>query len=396
MQFFRAWVVGFFFLFFGFPAFRTAAQTHVSPEVEKTFHQGTDEMRGGLLDDAANDFSKVTTLNPSFAEAYFNLGLVRLMQRHPSAAIEPLTTSLKLRPALRGSHLFLGIAYYRTNQYPKAIEALKRETQLDPKSAEALMWLGVVQLADGNALAASAALDKAAELKPGDVDILYHRGRAHMIVSKDSYEQMLHADPSSWRIHEVLGQSYVEADRLEDAIGEYQRAVAAKPEEPGIHEELGDAYWKKGELEKAEASFQDELQVNPESTSAIYKLAVVSLEHSEPEKAQKLLGQVVQMTPHFVDAEYQLGRADAQLGQFDDAIVSFKAAIADCGPTDGDTLRQSYYQLAQAYRRAERPEDSRAALDSFIRLKKQADADEAAKLENKLKGAAPADGASPQ
>jgi len=353
-------------------------------------------MRCGLLDDAASDFSKVTTLDPSFAEAYFNLGLVRLMQQRPSAAIEPLNTSVKLRPTLRGAHLFLGVAYYRANQFPKAVAALKRETQLDPKNADALMWLGVVLLAQGDAVAASIALDKAAELKPGDVDILYHRGRAHMIVSKDSYEQMLHADPTSWRVHEVLGQSYLEADRLDDAIGEYQRAVSAKPSEPGIHEELADAYWKKGQLDKAEASFQDELSVNPESRSATYKLGVVSLERSEPEKAQKLLEQVVQTSPHFVDAEYQLGRANAQLEQFDAAITSFKAAIADCGPSDGETLRQSYYQLAQAYRRADRPEDSRVALESFVRLKKQADADEASKLENKLKGAQPGDSASPQ
>jgi tetratricopeptide (TPR) repeat protein len=258
------------------------------------------------------------------------------------------------------------------------------------------MWLGVAQLADGDAVAASATLDKAAALKPGDVDILYHRGRAHMVVSKDSYEQMLRADPSSWRIHQVLGQSYLEADRLDDAVGEYQRAVAAKPTEPGIHEELGDAYWKKGDLDKAEASFQEELELDPESASAMYKLAVVSLDRSEPEKAQKLLERVVQTTPHFVDAEYQLGRADAQLGQFDGAITSLKSAIADCGPTDGDMLRQSYYQLAQAYRRAQRPEESRAALDSFVSLKKQADADEAAKLEKKLKGAPPADSAEQQ
>lgn len=383
-------------LLLGFSVPAATAQTHPSPEVEKTFHQGTDEMRAGLLDDAASNFSKVTGLDPSFAEAYFNLGLVRLMQQHPSTAIEPLNTSVKLRPTLRGAHLFLGVAYYRTNQYAKAIAALKRESQLDPKNAEALMWLGVAQLADGDADAASTTLDKAAALKPGDVDILYHRGRAHMVVSKDSYEQMLRADPSSWRVHEVLGQSYLEADRLEDAIGEYQRAVAAKPAEPGLHEELGDAYWKKGELDKAETSFQEELEIEPESGSGMFKLAVVSLERSEPEKAQKLLEQVVQATPHFVDGEYQLGRADAQLGQFDGAITSFKSAIADCGPRDGDTLRQSYYQLAQAYRRAQRPEESRAALDSFISLKKQADADEAAKLEKKLNGTPSADSAEQQ
>ncbi|HTS13330.1 MAG TPA: tetratricopeptide repeat protein [Candidatus Limnocylindrales bacterium] len=384
---FWARALGASLLILGLSAWESPAQTRVNPEIEKAFHRGTDEMKAGLLEDAASDFSKVTKLDPSFAPAYFNLGLVRLMERHPSAAIEPLISSTKLSPVPRGTHLFLGIAYYRTNQYSKAIAALKHEVQLEPKNAEALMWLGVTQLADGDAVEAADVLDKAAQLKPGDVDILYHRGRAHMIVSKESYEQMLRADPTSWRVHEVLGESYLEADRLDDAISEYERAVAAKPTEPGIHEELGDAYWKKGELDKAEKSFQDELDLDPEGRSAMYKLAVVSLEHSEPERARTLLSRVIQVAPHQVDAEYQLGRAEAQLGQFDEAIVNFRAAIGDCGPTDGDTLRQSYYQLAQAYRRVQRPEESRAALESFMRLKKQADADEAAKLESKLKKA---------
>jgi tetratricopeptide (TPR) repeat protein len=361
------------------------AQGQLNAEAKKTFNQGTEAMHSGALQVAADDFSKVTALEPSFAQAYFNLGLVRLLQRQPSAAIEALNKCLRLQPDLRGAHLFLGIAYYRKNDYAKAHAALKRETQLDPKNAEALMWLGVVQLAEGDALGASATLDKAATLKPNDVDILYHRGRAHMLVSKESYEQMFHADPASWRVHEVLAQSYLEADRYEDAVAEFQLAISERPEEPGLHEELGDAYWKQVQLPKAEDAFREELKLDPENSSAMYKLSVVSLEHSEPEVSKKLLTQVLAMAPHSADAEYQLGRADAQLGNMDAAISDLTAAIADSGEKDTETVRQSYYQLSQVYRRAQRPEESHQALDAFLRLKKQADADQAQKLAAKLK-----------
>jgi tetratricopeptide (TPR) repeat protein len=361
------------------------AQGQMSLEAKKTFNQGAEEMRAGALGDAAKDFSKVTALEPAFAPAYFNLGLVRLLQRQPSNAIEALNKSLTLQPGQRGAHLFLGIAYYRKNEYAKAFAALKKETQLDPTNATAMMWLGVVQLAQGDALGASATLDKAAALKPNDVDILYHRGRAHMLVSKETYEQMFHADPNSWRVHEVLAQSYLEADRYEDAIAEFQLAIAAKPEEPGLHEELGDAYWKQVQLPKAEDAFREEIKLDPENSSVLYKLAVVSLEHSEPEVAKQLLTEVIARVPHFADAEYQLGRVDAQLGNIDGAIGDLTAAVADSGDKDTETLRQSYYQLAQVYRRAQRAEDSRQALEAFMRLKKQADADQAEKLAAKLK-----------
>ena len=96
----------------------------------------------------------------------------------------------------------------------------------------------------------------------------------------------------------------------------------------------------------------------------------------------------MQLEPHFADAEYQLGRADAQLGNLDAAIADLNAAVADSGEKNADTLRQAYYQLAQVYRRAQRPEESKQALDAFLRLKKQADADEAQKLAAKLKNSA--------
>jgi len=56
-------------------------------------------------------------------------------------------------------------------------------------------------------------------------------------------------------------------------------------------------------------------------------------------------------------------------------------------PRAGETVRQSYYQLAQLYRRTKQPEQSRAALDSFMKLKQQADARQAQKLQDKLKRA---------
>src|SRR5579884_1632692 len=192
---------------------------------ESVFRHGTEAMREGKLDLAADDFSQAIKLNPSFAEAYFNLGLVKVQQAHYGDAVEFLSRSVALKPRLRGANLFLGIALYREDQYSKAVTALKRETEIDPLNAQAFMWLGIAQLASGDALSASTSLDKAAQLKPGDVDILYHRGRAHMLVSKDSYEQMYKLAPDSWRVHQVLAQSFAEADRLDDAIAEAQLAI---------------------------------------------------------------------------------------------------------------------------------------------------------------------------
>jgi tetratricopeptide (TPR) repeat protein len=354
-------------------------------QFEKSFQQGNEASRHGQWDDAAEYFTQAATLTPLSAPAHFNLGLARLQQGRIDDALVALNRAVVLAPRLRGANLFLGIARYRKNDYSGAAEALKREVSLDPRNAQALMWLGVVQLGGGDADAASLSLDRAAKIAPGDVDILYHRGRAHMLVSKESYERMYKADPQSWRVHQALAQSFVEADRLEDAATECLVALRLRPNEHGLHEELGDIYWKQNQLDKAESAFGDELKIDGESISSMYKLAVVSLERSKPETTVSLLQKLLELAPKYPGARYQLGRAEAQLGRVDAAIGSFTAVVLDPQQADSETVRQSYYQLAQLYRRAQRPEDSRVALESFMRLKQQADAAQSQKLEDKMK-----------
>jgi len=355
---------------------------------EKSFNEGTQAMRAGDWSLAASSFERASKASPSSAEAHFNLGLAWLQQARLADAIPEFSRAATLSPHLKGPHLFLGIAQYRLNNYASAISSLQKETQIDGKNAKSWMWLGVAQLAQGDAEGASASLDRAAQLSPDDVDILYHRGRAHMLVSKESYEQMYKADPNSWRVHEALAQSFVEADRLEDAIQECQNALNLRPSEPGLHEELADIYWKQNQLEKAESAFQEELKIDPESLSSRYKLAVVSLERSKPDVTVSLLSDILQKNPDYRDAHYQKGRAEAQLGHVDDAILDFKAEVANGQKADPESVKQSYYQLAQLYRRAQKPEESKAALEAFLRLKQGEDASQAQKLQDKLKRSA--------
>jgi Flp pilus assembly protein TadD len=195
-------------------------------------------MREGRLEEAGAGFENITHTVPTFVGAYFNLGLVREEQGRFEDAAASLKKALALNPRLRGANLFLGIAHYRLNQYGPAVAALRLEIKLNPVDPKAWMWLGVAELAREQPEQAAVALDKAAELAPKDMDILYHRGHAHLLVSKLSYERMFRADPDSWRVRQVLAQADAEADRDVDAVNEYQAAIKAAPQQPGLHEEL--------------------------------------------------------------------------------------------------------------------------------------------------------------
>ncbi len=223
------------------------------------FTQATQAMREGKLDVAAAGFSAIIKQSPSFAEAYFNLGLVREEQNKFDESIGSFQKALALKPNLHGASLFLGISEFRLNHLDAAAVAVKKETDSYPKDAPAWMWLGVVRLAQERPEEAALALDKAAQLNPDDPDILYHRGRAHLLVSNASYAKMFKLDSKSWRVHRVLAQANAEADRHSEAILEYEEAIKLAPTQPGLHEELGSEYRNANKIPEAEAAFRSEL-----------------------------------------------------------------------------------------------------------------------------------------
>src|SRR5712664_1915019 len=134
------------------------------PEVSEIFRRASEAMRQGDLNAAGDGFAAAAKAAPAFAEAHFNLGLVREEQGRFDEAIASFQKALALKPRMHGANLFLGIAYFRLNQVDKALAAIQKETASFPKDAPAWMWLGVVRLAQDKPEEAAEALDRAAKL----------------------------------------------------------------------------------------------------------------------------------------------------------------------------------------------------------------------------------------
>jgi tetratricopeptide (TPR) repeat protein len=339
-------------------------------DANQAFREATAALREGRLDEAAARFDALTRSSPTLAGAHFNLGLVREEQGRFEEAITSFKKALALDPRLPGANLFLGIAHYRLNQYQPAIAALKLEIKRNSSDVNAWMWLGVVQLAVENPEEAVAALDKAAKLAPDDVDILYNRGRAHLLVSKQSYEKMFQTDPKSWRVHQVIAQADAEADKHDDAIAEYLAAIELVPKQPGLHEELGTEYIKAGKFDEAEAMLQTELEIDPNNILAIYKLGTLEGERGQAAKSKELIEKAVRLNPTLKDSNYYLGRAEMELRNDAAAIDSFKREIAAPGATP-EVLQQAWYQLGIVYRNMHRIPEAQQALATFQKLKDQ-------------------------
>jgi len=340
----------------------------MASDASEIFRQASEAMQRGNLNVAGDGFEAAAKAAPAFAEAHFNLGLVREEQGRFDEASASFQKALALKPRLHGANLFLGIAYFRLNQLDKALAAIQKETASFPKDAPAWMWLGVVRLAQDKPEEAAEALDKAATLAPDDMDILYHRGRAHLLVSKNSYAKMFKSGPKSWRVHQVLAQANAEADRHTDAVAEYLAAIKLAPTQPGLHEELGSEYRSLGKVREAEESFLRELEIAPHNVLAKYELGVLAVEQGDGAKGKVLIESALKEKPGLLHSDYNLGRAEMLLGN-DTAAAQLLGRATSAAGSDPEVIRQAWYQLGIVYRHLHRMEDAQKAMATFQKLK---------------------------
>src|ERR1700733_147558 len=342
------------------------------------FQQGNDALRKGNATIAVHDFQEFLHLRPGSAEGYFNLGLALQSTGQLNESLTALRKAVSLQPGLHGVKLFTGIVNYKLNHLSAAHEDLASETRLEPKNAAGWMWLGVVELAQNHAEAAAAALDKAAVLDLNNLDILYHRARAHLLISKASYAAMFKIDPDSWRVHEVLGQADAEAFRTDDAISEFRLALRTAPHEPGLNEELGDACWTAGNMEEADQAYSEEIKIDSANAIALYKLGSLRVTRGDAAGGVPLLQRALALDPSISDAHYYVGKGDAALGKDGLAIEHFRLAT---NPQGTEQLRIiSWYQLGILYRNLNRTKESGEALAAFRKMKTERDQ----RRENKL------------
>jgi tetratricopeptide (TPR) repeat protein len=348
-------------------ACQLTAQQPPDQAMSLAMQQGAQAMESGNFAAAVEAYTTATRLAPEFAEGYLNLGLASFQAGQLDHARTALEKALKLKPGLRGANLFLGILAYRQNRLKDAEMLLARETHLDPHSAKAFMWLGVCRLAENDPQQAIAALDKAYALDPKDVDILYHRGRAYLLMANQSYAAMFSLDHDSARVHQVLGEAYAEAHRNEEAAYEFKIAVEMAPAMPGLHEELGDQDWIAAHPDLAAADYRKELEIDPYSGTTMYKLGCLLVRTQNPAEGVQFLRQALKADPSLSDAHYFLGDGLMALADDRDAIGEFRQAIA-ADPAN-DRAISAYYKLAQIYRKLHDEQNAHDAMQIFLRMK---------------------------
>ena len=239
--------------------------------------------------------------------------------RRYALCIDSLKASKHLTDSQR---LLLGKTYFTLQQFEPAAEALSQVQGVSSENAEASYWLA----------------------------------RAYQALGAAAYAQLEESFPDSWRTHQLRAEGYALRQDLDDALKEYQAALELRPGEAKLHEALGQLYLDNHSDPDAQRELEAALALDPLRAHAHYLIGRLYVQNRENEKAVPYLERALRLQPDLAEASELLGTAYVRLGQFANAVPRLEKAAPR------DHYGNVHYQLYLAYHKLGREELAKKAL----------------------------------
>jgi len=177
----------------------------IDPEAARQeCEMGSKEAEQKHWEEAKDHFQKAIVAFPKYAEAFNNLGQVKIQLKDGKGAVEAFRSATQIDPTLQQANLYLGQFYYENTQYKEAEPYLLRSAADQPKSAQILTALANVQLQNGETDLALANARKVPSLPNPRQFAISHlivaqalTGKAHDDEVAKEYEEYLKEAPDS-------------------------------------------------------------------------------------------------------------------------------------------------------------------------------------------------------
>ena len=344
------------------------ATTLQGSEAKWWFRLAAVEARLGRTDDAVRDMRRATDRNPTYAPAYWRLGLWLLDQNQIEAAERAFDVATDLQPADRTGWIglarvylqrgeaaraagllerlaeagtadrytlqLLGTAYRRLGRSDEALSALavgaKGEPQWsDPWTDEmlgfrrgyaALLKDATAYIVAGQFEPAIRILEQLRVQKPDDLVLMAHLGQVYVAAGQDDQgvpllEQVIARDPNRFEAYVDLATGYMHENSLTKAHAAVEHALSIERSFAPAYETLGLILWRSGDPRGAVAAFDESVQADPRNARALVWMAMVQTNTGQMAQALATFQRAAQSDPTSVDA--WIGIANAQMNRHD-------------------------------------------------------------------------------
>jgi len=272
-------------------------------------------------DEQIKCYTQAIKLNPEFAEAFNNRGVVYADKGLYDQAIDDCTRALEINPKDALAFNNRGNAYFDKGLYDQAIEDYTRAIKINPKDALAFYNRGLAYAKKGLYDQAIDDYSRAIEINPKDADVFNNRGNA-----------------------------YSKKGLPDQAIEDYNRAIKINPKDADVFNNRGIAYSDKGLYDQAIKDYNRAIEINPKLSEAFNNRGnAYSKFWGLPEQAIEDYNRAIEINPKYVGAFNNRGNAYRKMGQYQKALEDCNRAL-EIDPTCAMALctrGETYYQMGQ-------------------------------------------------
>lgn len=305
-------------------------------EIASLFQQAVFLRKKGLSDAAIECYNKLLSLNPNYAEAYNNLGVIYAdIKRDFDRAIAYYTKAINNNPSLSQAHNNRGLAYRKKNNYEMAIDDYNKAVTANPRNSGAYNNRGVLFLIKGE-------YEKAA----------------------NDFSKAIQIDPELTEAYNNRGLLYFAKGQYDLAISEYNTALKIDSFDVTSYMNRGNAYMQgKGAYEKAISDFNKALEISPKAEVYIFRAMAYAQGKNRYDLALQDLSRAIEINQS-PEAYANRGLIFFYKGQYDKALDDYSRA-SNINPK----YPEVYFNKALLY---EKLNKKRAAIEEYKNFLKTA------------------------
>ncbi len=305
---------------------------------------GQREFDGGSPDDAKRVYLQITEKYPIFADTYYRLGVIALLQDDHEAANKYYDKAIELSGGeekySRAKRIMVqkyyqdGLNAYKINDLSTAEKKLNVAISVDPSFSTAYQLLGAIKRKAGDMEKAIDYLQQGIENNPNDEALrynlaIYYQNTGDRGKALEQLKKSIEINPNYDKAYTVMGRIYLDRKNLTEAEKSYAKAVSLDKTSEAAWEGYGAVLMELDRYADAVEALQNAVKYSPRNAQAYYRLAESYNYLEKHELAIEAARNATQLNSNFGAAWYEMGMAYALMDNPDDAINAFNRARTD-------------------------------------------------------------------
>ncbi|MBX9691499.1 MAG: tetratricopeptide repeat protein, partial [Cyanobacteria bacterium] len=285
----------------------------------------------GQFNSAMIELNYVIKKDPNQYEAYTERGITNFILGNKAQGEADLTRAIAINPKYSRAYDQRGAVLFQLGKIDQARKDMDEAVRLNPREINSLSNRAGINGRLGLYSASKKDFDRVLKIDPNDHKTWNERCKSfHRIgnykASIEDSNKAIALEPAIADYYRERGLSYTGLGDYKKAIEDYDRAIDLDPNDYSAYNNKGADLIRLGKFAQARQNIQQAIKLNPTYAAAYNNLGATLHKEGRLAEARKAFDKAVELDPTSASALANRGTANAEMGDFDNALTDLVTA----------------------------------------------------------------------